>query len=190
MSADAAVVTEPVPSNIPAITPEERQERLTAVATNWIGTLKEQPAKAQLVFSARGEGVGSVGTTIRTGKHSFQIDEPAGLGGDNAAPNPVEVALAAIISCQVVTYRVWALNLGIVLDTIEASAEGDLDVHGFFGLDESVRPGFTAVRVTVNVSGPETEARYRELHAAVDAHCPVLDLFANPTPVQTTLVVD
>lgn len=185
MSADAAVLTE-----VPAITLEGRQERLAAVATNWVETLKERPAKAQLVFSATGEGVGSVGTTIRTGKHSFQIDEPAGLGGDNAAPNPVEVALSAAIACQVVTYRVWALNLGIVLDTIEASAEGDLDVHGFFGLDDSVRPGFTAVRIAVKVSGPETEERYRELHAAVDAHCPVLDLFANPTPVQTTLLVD
>lgn len=185
MSTESALAT-----GVPSITPEARQERLTAVATNWVGTLKQQPEKAQLVFTASGEGVGSVGTTIRTGKHTFQVDEPAGLGGDNAAPNPVEVALSAIIACQVVTYRVWALNLGIVLDTIEASAEGDLDVHGFFGLDDSVRPGFTAVRVTVNVSGPETEARYRELHAAVDAHCPVLDLFANPTPVQTTLVVD
>jgi putative redox protein len=190
MTADTTALPVPDYAGVPAITPEARQERLRAVATNWVGTLAEQPAKAQLVFSASGEGVGSVGTTIRTGKHTFQVDEPAGLGGDNAAPNPVEVALAAIISCQVVTYRVWALSLGIVLDTIEASAEGDLDVHGFFGLDEAVRPGFTAVRVQVNVSGPETEARYRELHAAVDAHCPVLDLFAQPTPVLTTLVVD
>ncbi|WP_104474307.1 OsmC family protein [Microterricola pindariensis] len=188
MSADAAALsTTPA---VPTITAEARQERLTAVATNWVATIAEQPAKAQLRFTASGEGVGSVGTTIRTGKHTFQIDEPAGLGGDNAAANPVEVALAAIIACQVVSYRVWALNLGVVLDTIEASAEGDLDVRGFFGLDDTVRPGFTAVRVTVNVSGPESEARYRELHAAVDAHCPVLDLFANPTPVQTTLVVD
>ncbi|MFC6356808.1 OsmC family protein [Luethyella okanaganae] len=177
-------------ATVPPITQDERHERLAAVATNWVNTLKTEPAKAQLVFSADGSGVGSVGTTIRTGKHTFQVDEPAGLGGDNAAPNPVEVALASLISCQVVTYRVWALNLGIVVDTIDASAEGDLDVHGFFGLDDTVRPGFAAVRITVKVSGPESEARYRELHAAVDAHCPVLDLFANPTPVTTTLVVD
>ena len=35
---------------------------------------------------------------------------------------------------------------------------------------------------------PKRDERYAELHAAVDAHCPVLDLFANATPVTVTLV--
>jgi hypothetical protein len=38
------------------------------------------------------------------------------------------------------------------------------------------------------VAGPESEARYAELAAAVDEHCPVLDLFKNPVPVSRTLV--
>lgn len=61
---------------------------------------------------------------------------------------------------------------------------GDLDVRGFFGLDPDVRPGFGEVRLDVHLSGPEPAARYAELHAAADEHCPVLDLFANPTPVR------
>ena len=77
-----------------------------------------------------------------------------------------------------------------MVDTIDATAEGDLDVQGFFGVSDSVRAGFGAVRVQVRLSGPETAQRYAELQAAVDAHCPVHDLFSNPTPVTTTLVVD
>jgi putative redox protein len=50
-------------------------------------------------------------------------------------------------------------------------------------VDASVRPGFTAVRVEVSVTGPESAERYAELAAAVDQHCPVLDLFQNPVPV-------
>jgi len=65
---------------------------------------------------------------------------------------------------------------------------GDLDLRGFFGVDDSVRPGFTAVQVEVTVTGPETEERYAELAAAVDEHCPVLDLFKNPVPVTRALV--
>ena len=30
-------------------------------------------------------------------------------------------------------------------------------------------------------------ARYQELREAVDAHCPVLDIFQNPTPVSVTV---
>jgi putative redox protein len=65
--------------------------------------------------------------------------------------------------------------------------EGDLDIRGFFGFDDTVRPGFTAVRVNVTVNGPEPPERYQELAAAVDEHCPVLDLFQNPVPVTRTL---
>ena len=37
------------------------------------------------------------------------------------------------------------------------------------------------------MTGPESPGRYAELAAAVDEHCPVLDLFRNPVPVTRTL---
>ena len=52
-----------------------------------------------------------------------------------------------------------------------------------------MRPGFSAVRVQVGITGPETPGRYQELAAAVDEHCPVLDLFRNPVPVARTIAV-
>ncbi len=59
--------------------------------------------------------------------------------------------------------------------------------RGFLGFDGDVRPGFTAVRVAVSVTGPETVQRYRELAAAVGEHCPVLDRFRNPVRVDRTI---
>ncbi|MES1169994.1 MAG: OsmC family protein, partial [Leifsonia sp.] len=128
---------------------------------------------------------GSVATRITVGKHEFTVDEPTALAGDDAAASPVEYALAALISCQVVVYRLYAHALDIPFDEIEVTAEGDLDAARLFGADETVRAGFTAVRLAIALTGPETEDRYQQLRAAVDAHCPVLDLFANPTPVST-----
>ena len=75
------------------------------------------------------------------------------------------------------------------LDGLEVAAEGDLDLQGFFGLDSSVRAGFTGIRLDVTPIGPESPERYRELADAVDAHCPVLDLFTNATPVERRLAV-
>ncbi|AHI01803.1 OsmC family protein [Kutzneria albida] len=119
--------------------------------------------------------------------HKFTVDEPAALGGEDLAANPVEYALAALGSCQVITYQFWAAKLGIQLDSVSVRVDGDLDLHGFFGFDEQTRAGFTEVRVHVDLGGPEEPARYQELREAVDRHCPVLDLFRNPTPLQTTL---
>ena len=147
----------------------------------------DDPAKAQALFTAQGTLVGVTEVDIRTGAHSFKVDEPPALGGADAAANPVQYALASLGSCQAITYQFWAEQLGIGFDTLSVRVEGDLDIRGFLGSDDSVRPGFSAVRVEVTVTGPEGPERYQELAAAVDRHCPVLDLFANPVPVTRTL---
>ncbi|EPR76867.1 hypothetical protein ADILRU_0706 [Leifsonia rubra CMS 76R] len=117
----------------------------------------------------------------------FRSDEPEGLAGDDVAASPVEIALGALIACQVVVFRLYAQALDIRVDDISVVAEGDLDVRGLFGIDESVRKGFSAIRLNATITGPETQERYDELREVVDAHCPVLDLFANPTPITAQL---
>ncbi len=145
------------------------------------------PANARATFVSRGSLVGPTEVSLEAGRHRITVDEPAALGGADAGANPVEHALIALASCQAVTYRFWAAQLGIALDGLEIVAEGDLDVRGFFGFDSSIRPGFTSVRLTVTPVGPEPAERYRELSDAVDAHCPVLDIFSSATPVKRTL---
>ena len=146
---------------------------------------------AQAVFRSEHDlvGVTEVASLVGSGHH-VTVDEPESLGGGNVAANPVEYALTALGSCQAITYRFWAVHLGLALDTVQVKVEGDLDVRGFFGIDDSVRPGFGAVRVRVRLTGPEPAERYEELARAVDAHCPVLDLFSNPVPVDRQLVID
>jgi len=143
----------------------------------------DDSANAQAVFSAQGTLVGITEVDVRTGAHSFTVDEPPALGGADVAANPVQYALASLGSCQAITYRFWAEQLGIAFDSLAVRVEGDLDIRGFFGFDDTVRPGFTAVRVHVTVNGPESAERYQQLADAVDEHCPVLDLFRNPVPV-------
>jgi uncharacterized OsmC-like protein len=150
--------------------------------------IADDTAKAHVVFTAEGTLVGVTEVDIRTGIHSFKVDEPRALGGANAAANPVQYALASLGSCQAITYRLWAARLGVTFDSITVRVEGDLDLRGFFGVDDGVRPGLSAIRVEVTVTGPESEERYAELAAAVDEHCPVLDLFKNPVPVSRELV--
>ncbi|PJJ70523.1 putative OsmC-like protein [Diaminobutyricimonas aerilata] len=173
--------------SVPESTSDERAARLTEAGAAWGDRIAAKPASAQLTYRVGGAGEGSVATRITAGKHEFVVDEPAALAGDDVAASPVEFALGALISCQVVVYRLYAQALGIRVDEIDISAEGDLDVRRLFGIDESVRAGFSEVRLAVRLSGPESAEKYEELKAAVDAHCPVLDLFANPTPVVVSL---
>lgn len=171
----------------PSIDALDRAERLDSAGAAWGERIAADTANAHLTYRVSGSGEGSVASRITAGKHSFLVDEPAALAGDDLGASPVEFALGALISCQIVVYRLYAQALGIRVDDIDVKAEGDLDARRLFGIDESVRPGFTAVRLAISITGPETEERYQELRAAVDAHCPVLDLFANETPVSVSV---
>jgi len=153
------------------------------------GAIEADPANAAAVFAVAGRLVGTTEVAVRARGHEITVDEPPVLGGTDVGANPVEHALIALASCQAITYRFWAAQLGIELDGLEVIAEGDLDVRGFFGFDDSVRPGFTSVRLKVIPSGPESAQRYQQLADAVDAHCPVYDLFSHATPIERTLAV-
>ena len=170
-----------------SVTAEERAARLLEAGTAWNTRIANDPSTALLTYKVTGEGEGAVASIIKAGKHSFLVDEPGALAGDDLAASPVEFALGALISCQIVVYRLYANALGIQVDDIDITAEGDLDARRLFGIDETVRAGFTEVRLAISITGPESDERYQHLKDVVDAHCPVLDLFANATPVTVSV---
>ncbi|MDQ1391442.1 MAG: hypothetical protein QOF30_419 [Acidimicrobiaceae bacterium] len=163
---------------------------LTTVMESASSRMRRDEKWGHVVYRATLDVTGAteVAATVGSG-HSFTVDEPASFGGGDAGPGPVEYALAALGSCQAITYQFWAAHLGVTVDTIHIVVEGDLDLRGFFGVREGVRPGLGAVRVNVAVSGPESPQRYEELAAAVDEHCPVLDIFTGTVAVERTLTV-
>jgi uncharacterized OsmC-like protein len=167
----------------------ERDENLRRIL-GVVGTrFTENPERATVRFRAAGSGGDGVRSEIRIGRHTLVVDEPPALSGEDAGPSPVETALAALLSCQVVTYRLWAAKLAIPLETVDVDVVGAIDLRSFYGVDDSVRPGFGDVTIRVTLGGPAGEERYRELATAVDAHCPVLDLFSHATPVTVEHVV-
>jgi len=149
---------------------------------------RAEPSRAALTMSVPSQLTEGVRCEAPIRQHPLTVDEPAVLGGTDTGPSPVELILASLGTCQAITYRVWAAQLGIALDDVRVEAEGDIDLRRFFGLDENVRPGFGQIRLRVILEGPESPERYQELAEAVDRHCPVLDLVRDPVPVERTLV--
>jgi putative redox protein len=67
--------------------------------------------------------------------------------------------------------------------------EGDIDLRGFFAVDESVRAGYEAIRGTVHIESSASEEQLQQLRSAVNAHCPVLDILTNPVPAEMKLEI-
>ena len=118
--------------SVPDVDAAERSTRLQEASAAWNDRIAADVTNAHLTYRVRGAGEGAVATRLRAGKHQLLVDEPGALAGDDLAASPVEFALAALVSCQVVVYRLYAEALGIAVDDIDITAEGDLDARRLF----------------------------------------------------------
>lgn len=69
------------------------------------------------------------------------------------------------------------------MQNLTGNVEGDLDVQGFLGLSDSVRPGYEGVRVRYHVLSDASSEQLSDLMAHVQKTSPVLDIVRNPVPV-------
>ena len=144
----------------------------------------QEPEKAKAVFRSTSHLVDGLKCEVRSGDHSMTIDETEMLGGTNQGPNPVEVVLSALGACQEITYRLYADKLEIPVTGVEVEVLGEIDLCGFFAVDDNVRPGYTDIMANVKIESTASDEDIQRLIEAVDAHCPVLDIISNSTPIK------
>jgi putative redox protein len=149
--------------------------------------LRANAANAKAVFSVDSQQMENLRSEVKIRQFSLTADEPPTLGGSDAGPNPVELVLAALATCQEITYRAYATALGIPLDSVSVKLDGVLDLRGFYAVDEGVRPGFAGVQGIVTLKSSATQEELAKLKEVVDAHCPVLDVLRAPVPVELEL---
>lgn len=166
-----------------------------------IDAIRENPDLARFTFRAHNEWIGGghskttikefygAGEEDRSRTEAFVVegDEPPVLLGRNAAPNAVESVLHAIASCLGVGFVYNAAAQGVAVRSLEFDLEGDLDLHGFLGLSDDVRPGYGGVRVRYRVESDAPREKIEELCAYVQRTSPVLDIVRNPVPVTVEL---
>ena len=149
--------------------------------------LASEGAQTIARFNVTSFGIKGLHRQVKIRDFTVDVDEPPSLGGEDNAPNPVEYALAALATCQEITYRLHADALGIPLKDVSVKLEGELDLRGFFGAGPGVRPGFLRITGSVSFDSPAAMEDLQRLKAVVDARCPVMDLFRNATPVQIAI---
>jgi uncharacterized OsmC-like protein len=132
------------------------------VTTTWKGTTKSETVVQG--YEIGGQSVKRV--------HTFVIDEPTELLGEDTAANPQEYLMGAMNACILNTYVIAAAMKGIRLEKVEMETEGELDLRGFLGLDKNVIPGYHEMSYKVRLKGNGTREQYEEVHKAVVATSP------------------
>ena len=148
-------------------------------------TLKEARAE----FSAATRLVERLRCEARIRDFALTVDEPPSLGGGDQGPNPVELLLAALGTCQEIVYAAFAALLGIPIDRLAITVEGVLDPRGLFDVAE-VPVGLTEIHYRIEVASPAPKDEIAKLRRLVDAHCPVLATLSHPARITSSLVVN
>lgn len=117
----------------------------------------------------------------------LEKDEPPILLGTDRGANPVEYALAALAGCLTTTLVYHAAARGIRIEAVESRLEGDTDLRGFLGLDETVRNGLDKIRITFSVRSDAPREKIRELVTLAQNRSGVFDMLSNGVPIAVEL---
>jgi uncharacterized OsmC-like protein len=153
---------------------------------------KANPKSAMHTLRARSEWMGNARTrtVISTGQgRSFEVlgDEPPSLLGEGTAPKAMEYILHALGSCLAVGLAYNASSRGMELQSVQVDLEGDVDLRGFLGVSDEVRPGYREVRLRCKVIAKAPREEIEELWEEALKTSPVMDIISNGVDVYAVL---
>ena len=120
-------------------------------------------------------------TTARS--FSIETDEPAPLGGTDAAVDPMELVLAAVGTCLNIGWVTQARKRGIDYRDLRIEVNGNYDLRGYLDIDGETRPGFSDISYTVTVDTDASAEQLAEIKQAAERTSPMFDNVLNATPV-------
>ena len=167
-----------------------------------VSAIQGEPSLGRFQFRARNKWIdgGENRSTIRdfygAGREDdsrpepfvFTNGEPPVLLGANEGANPVEFLLHALAGCVTTTIVLHASARGIRLEELSTELEGDLDLQGLLGLDDSVSPGYEEIRIKVQAKADCSDEELEDLLAFAQAHSPVCNTICRPVPVKVERV--
>jgi len=116
-------------------------------------------------------------------------DEPIELSGTDAAPSPIEQLMHALGACIAATTNANAALMGVELTQLEVRLESDLNLHGFFALDDCVRPGISKLRAHITIAGNADAEKLREIVQRGYRYSPIRESINNGVTLNSEIIV-
>jgi uncharacterized OsmC-like protein len=159
-----------------------------AVIRETIESFTEEPerALARLSVTARSAGAQAV---VESGIFSWWSDLPRSLGGSAQAPSPSTLLLSALASSAVLFVRdTLGPQLGVAVESVEATARCESDYRGLLALD-GIDAALGEVELRIHVVSSDGEEAVERLYRVWEERSPVFLALTKGLPIRTSLAV-
>ena len=122
--------------------------------------------------------------------HTFRVDEPSHLTGQDEAPNSMEYVLGAFGACLATGFVLLASKKGIVIRNMEVTLDSQQDnVFTFLGLGGEGHSGFSGITAKLFVQADADAETLRRVWEETVETSPVGNSLARSVPITPELDV-
>lgn len=140
-----------------------------------VALIKSNPELGKVSFEAKLAWVSGTKNELRVRRFEpFLTDEPKNMGGENAAPNPVEYLISAAAGCFSIGFEWQLAGAGIALSALEVAIGGGIDTAKLFGYAEGWG-GLDNIVIHVRVAAEADLPTLQALAEKARATSPVLN---------------
>lgn len=149
---------------------------------------REDERAAQITLTAKGSQTGTpLSCSVDIGRAIYAAEAHQGVGGAGTAACSGDLLLGALSACAQITCQMVAAAMGVPVERIEVTVEGDLDLRGTLGVSREAPVGFQAIRVRFDLDAPEaTEEQRAKLREKAEQYCVVMQTLLHPPAIETT----
>jgi uncharacterized OsmC-like protein len=149
---------------------------------------RSDPSSSRITLRATGgQGDLPIACSVEVGQKLLEAQAHSGVGGAGTAACSGDLLLGALAACAQLTCQLVATAMGIEVEDIRVSVEGELDLSGTLGISKSVAVGFEDIRTTFDIKAPTaTREQLSALQEKTEQYCVVMQTLLQPPPIRTT----
>jgi uncharacterized OsmC-like protein len=148
---------------------------------------RNDPNTSKITLRAKGSQTGApVSCSIDLGRAIYQAEAHKGVGGAGSGACSGDLLLGALAACAQITCQMVATAMGVPVERIEVTVEGDLDLRGTLGIAKDVPVGFESIRVHFDIAASQaTPEQLRGLREKTEQYCVVMQTLTQPPHIET-----
>jgi len=149
---------------------------------------RRDPGSGRITLTARAGGARTpIACSVDLGRAIYEAQAHAGVGGAGTGACSGDLLLGALAACAQITCQMVAEAMGLEVEGIDVTVDGDLDLRGTLGVDREAAVGFTAIRVAFGIDAPgATGEQIETLRRKTERYCVVMQTLTSAPAIETT----